>query len=79
MECSLESGNDSVGGRDVMESAVFMTLDKAVIPGKKRGCPKKEETETEPVQWTIEMIRALLEQKEELKDVFLDSSFFTLN
>jgi hypothetical protein len=56
-----------------MESAVFMAPDKAVVPGKKRCRPKEEETETEPVQWTIEMIRALVEQKGELKDEFLDS------
>jgi hypothetical protein len=73
MKCSLEPGNDSAGGREVMESAVFMTPDKAIVPGKKQGRPKKEETETKPVQWTIEMIRALLEQKEELKDEFFDS------
>jgi hypothetical protein len=40
---------------------------------KKHGRPKKEATECDPVQWTVELIQALLEQREVLKAEFLDS------
>jgi hypothetical protein len=40
---------------------------------KKHGRPNKEATECDPVQWTVELIQALLEKREVLKAEFLDS------
>ena len=73
MEYSLENAEGVAGSRDDIESTAFLSPEKAVLPNKKRGRPKKEETESEPVQWTIPMIEALLQQRDELKDEFLDS------
>jgi hypothetical protein len=40
---------------------------------KKRGRPKKDVSDIEPIQWTVDMIRTVLEQRQLLKTKFLDS------
>jgi len=54
-----------------LKTSLFLTPDRPAS-NRKRGRPKKEETQIEPVEWTIDMIRALLQQNEELKVEFLD-------
>lgn len=43
------------------------------LPLKKRGRPRKDDLDIEPVQWTMPMIQQLLEQRELYKNEFLDS------
>jgi hypothetical protein len=43
------------------------------VAGKKRGRPRKCETDSEALQWTEDMVATLLELKEEFKSHFLDS------
>ena len=65
----LETDDGPVGGNPV-------DLPSSPPPnegGKKRGRPKKEANDNEPIQWTAGLIRWLLEQREKLKNEFMDS------
>lgn len=64
---------ESLDGLDVARLSAIKTPENTVVPSKKRGRPKKQDAEAEPAQWTIDMIRALMGQKQFLKDEFLDS------
>ena len=69
MDVAMQSEVISAGTDDHPAASLFNTPERNNTD-KKRGRPKKDIEEVAPIQWTDDMIRTVLEQRELLKQSF---------